>query len=156
VILRASVKWTLKFDLAFGPAFLIALLVVVTNWIANALIGLMVGAAFVGAGRGGLNTGQALASIVPLPFDFMLDALIFGLLVKFPREVPVPYPTVAPAPGTPLSYATPQQHAGLGGQPIGLGKGALVTLVCMAIALAITIVIVGLVLGVVFATGTRL
>ena len=155
VILRAAVKWVVKIDLPFGPACGITVVNLVANWIVGFAIGLGFGAVVgVRATGRGPDPSQIFASLVSLPIQFMVSSLIYGAMIKAPKMGGVGsagYGNV-PSAGGPLEYESPRMGYP---EPIGFGKGALVTLMMYAIGLAIAIVLVGVVVVVMLASGTR-
>ena len=131
VILRAASSWVAKIDLEFGRACLISVAVMVTNFVVSFIIGFALGAGAVAAGGqpGAVNSAAgAMAQVLSLISSFFIASGIYGAMIKDPDNF----------------------------QPIGFGKGALITLVSYAIVIAIVLVIGAIVLAVIFATGTRL
>jgi hypothetical protein len=153
VILRAAVKWVLKFDLEFGPACTTALAVAVCNWIVSFIIGFGVGFVFHPAGGRSETIAQLIVSLVSLPPSFLIAALLYGRMIRYPTKSLDALPPQPP--NEPLPYAVPnidQQSD----QPIGFSKGASVALMVFAIAIGIAIFMVIFIIGVIYATGTRL
>lgn len=152
VILRAAVKWLLKFDLAFGYACLVVILNSIAGGIAGFIIRAGIGLAFGLIGGVNPRVMQAVSSIINLPVGFLISSLIHGLLIKYPGTpgMVISHSLAAPSPF--LAYQSPSDFGGRSGQPIGFVKGMLVTLVIYAIAICIAIVLGGIVLGVLLVT----
>ncbi|GEM_PF-3662238 len=157
VLLRAAVKWVLKFDMAFGSACLIVLAVGVVNWIVSFLTGLGFGFAAAAVGARDAGIIEALAVIISLPITFLISSALYGILIKYPRTFPSsPQVSPIPTPDSPLYYAKPPEFENRSGLPIGFNKGMFVTLVIWAIVLAIVVVLGGIIFAVITLTGTRL
>ena len=127
IILRAAVKWVLKYDIAFGEACKITLIAGGINMVVSIVLGMLFAVVAGSGDERAAQTARGLSSIVSLPIGFLISSAIYGAMLKFPET----------------------------DMPVGFGKGALVTLVSYAIGLAIGIVIAVIVIGLIFATGTR-